>query len=73
MQKDVARFLLAKQFSGKIKLVSSTNRSCNISYNLYYHFKSWAERARQKVFVSQGIGKTSFGKKRPFHQGILSI
>jgi hypothetical protein len=71
MQKDVARFLLAKQFSGKIKLVSSY-RSCNVSYNLYYHLKRWAERARERVFVSHGIGKTSY-KKRPFHQGILPI
>lgn len=61
-QKDVARFLLAKAFSGKIPI---ENTSSKVSISLFYKIKNWIERARQRVYFLHGISKSSY-KKRPF-------
>ena len=65
-QKDVARFLLANQFSARVKLFSNFT----ISNFLYYKLKSWADRAKQRVLVSHGLSRTSY-KKKPFQLGAL--
>jgi hypothetical protein len=66
MQKDVARFLINNQYSGKIKLGNHT-----ISNMVYYKLKSWADRAKERVLISQGLAKTSY-KKKPFQLGTQS-
>ncbi len=63
MQKDVARFLINNQYSGKIKL-----GNYSMSNLVYYKLKSWADRAKEKVLISQGLAKTSY-KKKPFQLG----
>ena len=65
MQKDVARFLINNQYSGKIKYGNHV-----LSNTLYYKLKSWADRAKEKVLVSHGLAKTSY-KKKPFQLGAL--
>jgi hypothetical protein len=65
-QKDVARFLLGKQFGAKVKISSNVN----VSINFYYHLKRWVENARLRVLALHGFSKTSY-KKRPFHKGGL--
>lgn len=65
-QKDVARFLLGKQFGGKVKL----SDDCNISIHLYAKIKTWADRAKEKVIATYGISKSSI-KKRPLNKGGL--
>ena len=75
-QKDVARFLLAKAFSGKVDIVDTTVHSATttpyakISIHLYYKIKNWVERARARVYFVYGISKSSY-KKRPFNKGGL--
>ncbi len=66
-QKDVARFLLAKQFGGKFEL----DKDCKISISLWAKIKAWVERAKEKILALYGIEKSSV-KRRPFHKpGLL--
>ena len=66
--KDVARFLLAKAFSGKVEI--DNNSKAKISIHLFYKIKNWIERARQRVYFVHGICKSSY-RKRPFNKGGL--
>lgn len=62
MQKEVARFLLSRQFGGKVKLLSR-----NVSIHLYARIKYWCDRAKERVLAKYGLAKSSI-KKRPFFQ-----
>jgi len=65
-QKDVARFLLAKQFGGKIELT----KQCKISISLWAKIKNWIEKAKDKILAVYGAEKSSI-KRRPFHKSGL--
>lgn len=59
-QKDVARFLLAKEFGTKINL----NERVTISLHLYYKIKCWIDQAQEKNLTLRGFQKSSL-KRRP--------
>ena len=68
-QKDVARFLLAKAFGGRVP-ISNDSFGCNVSIHLYYKIKSWCDRAKDRVLFVYGISKSSY-KRRPQAKGGL--
>jgi hypothetical protein len=66
LQKDVARFLLAKQFGGKVRILQT-----QLSIHLYSRIIRWCENAKERVIAVHGFSKSSIRRKTfPLQEGL---
>jgi hypothetical protein len=64
-QKDVARFLLAKQFGGKIRIMGR-----NVTITMYAKIRRWCDQAKERVLSVHGFAKSSFKRRFFFQEGL---
>jgi hypothetical protein len=67
-QKEVARFLLAKEFGGKIKVLGR-----NLSISIYAKIRRWCDRAKEHVLVLYGYSRSSFKRRFFFQEGLAGM